>query len=89
MMFSMCRGSFSEIEMSGDSDVFFTSHDPTQLNAQGNDVGEQYASVVFYHTLEQKEQAEQMIAGLKESKVYHPRTIVTQIRQASDFWKAE
>lgn len=69
--------------------VFFTSHDPTQLNAQGNDVGEQYASVIFYHTLEQKEQAEQMIAGLKESKVYHPRTIVTQIRQASDFWKAE
>ena len=68
--------------------VFFSAHNPTQLNAQGNDVGEQYASV-FYHTTEQKEQAELMIIGLKESKIYHPQTIVTQIRQASDFWKAE
>lgn len=69
--------------------VFFTAHNPTQLNAQDNDVGEQYASVIFYHTPEQKEQAELMIAGLKETKIYYPHTIVTQIRQASDFWRAE
>ena len=69
--------------------VFFTSHDPTQLNAQWNDVGIQYASVIFYHTPEQQEQAQIMIDELKKSKVYFPKTIVTQLRQASEFWRAE
>lgn len=69
--------------------VFFTSHDPTQLNAQGNDKGIQYSSVIFYHTKEQKEQAEIMINEFNKSKIYFPKTIVTQIRQSSTFYKAE
>lgn len=69
--------------------VFFTSHDPSQYNAQGNDVGEQYASVIFYHSLEQKELADQMIDGLKQSKIYLPHTVVTQVRQATTFYRAE
>lgn len=70
-------------------EIFFTSHNPTQLNAQGHDVGIQYASTIFYHDLEQKKQAEQMIAELEESRIYYPDTIVTQLRQASTFWRAE
>ena len=70
-------------------DVFFASHNPTQLNAQWNDVGEQYASVIFTHTSSQQQQAEETIHRLKASKNYLPHTIVTQIRQATDFWKAE
>lgn len=69
--------------------IFFTSHDPTQLNTQGNDVGIQYASVIFTHSPEQYDQAKKMIQELKESKIYFPKTIVTQIRQASTFYKAE
>ena len=70
-------------------DVFFASHNPTQLNAQWNDVGEQYASAIFTHTSSQQQQAEETIHRLKASKNYPPHTIVTQIRQATDFWKAE
>ena len=67
--------------------VFFSSHDPTQIDRQGNDVGPQYASVIFTHTLEQKEQAENMIQQLNTSKVYAPDIVATQVREASEFWK--
>ena len=70
-------------------DIFFASHNPTQLNAQWNDIWEQYASIIFTHTSSQQQQAENTINKLKESKIYLPHTIVTQIRQATDFWKAE
>lgn len=69
-------------------EVFWTSHDPTQLNRQGPDFGTQYRSVIFYHTPEQKEAAEASVRTLEAAGVF-PRPIVTQIVPASTFWKAE
>lgn len=69
-------------------DVFFTLHDPTTLNRQGNDVGEQYRSVIFYLTDEQKKTAEEVIAELTKDEVFKD-PIVTAIEPASTFWVAE
>lgn len=68
--------------------IFFKTHNPTTLNRQGNDVGTQYRSVIFYHTAEQKQQAEAMIGRLTLEKVYD-KPIVTEITPASEFYKAE
>lgn len=68
--------------------IFFKTHDPTTLNRQGEDVGTQYRSVVFYHNEEQKAQAEEMIAGLTNAEVYDS-PIVTAVEEAVVFWKAE
>jgi peptide-methionine (S)-S-oxide reductase len=68
--------------------IFFKTHNPTTLNRQGNDVGTQYRSVIFYATEEQKQQAEAMIKTLTEEHVFD-KPIVTQIAPASDFYKAE
>lgn len=65
--------------------LFFEIHDPTQLNRQGPDIGEQYRSEIFYTTQEQKEIAEKLIEQLKE-KGYK---VVTRISPASHFWIAE
>ena len=69
-------------------EVFFTIHDPTQLNRQGNDVGTQYRSAIFTHSPEQKQVAEQVIAEMTEKKVWG-KPIVTEIAPASKFWIAE
>lgn len=69
-------------------DVFFTVHDPTTLNRQGNDVGTQYRSVIFYSSDEQRRQAEQAIAGLNASHAY-PDPVVTAVEPAKDFFVAE
>ena len=69
-------------------DVFFVIHDPTQLNRQGNDVGTQYRSAVFYHTPEQKRIAQEKIAALAGQRVYDDR-IVTEIAEAGPFYVAE
>jgi peptide-methionine (S)-S-oxide reductase len=61
-------------------------HDPTTLNRQGNDIGTQYRSVIFYHTPEQKATAEQV---MKEVSSKIKGTIVTQIEEAGQFYKAE
>jgi methionine-S-sulfoxide reductase len=63
---------------------FFRMHDPTQLNRQGPDVGDQYRSAIFYSTEEQKSQAEAAIKILKQNK-----PVVTTIEQAKTFWPAE
>ena len=67
--------------------VFFTTHDPTTLNRQGNDVGTQYRSAIFYHSEEQKLMAEKVINRLNE-EVFDGK-IVTEITQASAFYSAE
>jgi peptide-methionine (S)-S-oxide reductase len=69
-------------------DVFFAVHDPTQLNMQGNDVGEQYRSVIFYTSEEQHEQAEKAIAELQASGAYS-EPVVTAVEPASTFYPAE
>ncbi|OKS87887.1 peptide-methionine (S)-S-oxide reductase MsrA [Mucilaginibacter polytrichastri] len=68
--------------------VFFKTHNPTTLNRQGNDVGTQYRSAVFYHNNEQKQQAEAMIKTLTDEQVFD-KPIVTQIVPADTFYKAE
>lgn len=68
--------------------VFFKTHNPTTLNRQGNDVGTQYRSVIFYHTQEQKEQSEVMIKRLTDEKVFD-HLIVTEVTPAGRFYKAE
>lgn len=68
--------------------IFFLTHDPTTLNRQGADVGTQYRSAIFYHTVEQKELAETMIKRINKEKIY-PKPIVTEITQASIFYVAE
>jgi len=68
--------------------IFFKTHDPTTLNRQGNDIGTQYRSVIFYHTSEQKAQANAMIATLGEEQVFD-RPIVTEVTPATEFYKAE
>jgi peptide-methionine (S)-S-oxide reductase len=69
-------------------DVFFTLHDPTQLNRQGNDVGTQYRSAIFWHTPEQKAEAEAVIAALTASKRF-AAPIVTEVTEATTFYPAE
>lgn len=69
-------------------DVFWQAHDPTTLNRQGNDVGPQYRSVIFYHSPEQRNVAVQSMKRLDESKAYDSPA-VTEIAEASTFWKAE
>ena len=69
-------------------EVFFAMHDPTTLNRQGNDVGEQYRSAIFYTSEEQEREAEEAIAALKAAKAF-PEPIVTTVEPASKFYEAE
>ena len=69
-------------------EVFFAIHDPTTLNRQGADVGTQYRSIIFYHTPEQKQTAEALIAELNASGIWD-RPIVTEVVPAGPFYKAE
>ena len=69
-------------------EVFWESHDPTSLNRQGNDVGTQYRSVIFYHNAEQKKKAEEYKAKLDKSGAYD-KPIVTEISPYAAFYAAE
>jgi peptide-methionine (S)-S-oxide reductase len=69
-------------------DVFFTIHDPTTLNRQGNDVGTQYRSAIFYHSPEQKADAEAAIRDLQVKGVWD-KPIVTQVVPLDKFYVAE
>ncbi|MDP8242581.1 MAG: peptide-methionine (S)-S-oxide reductase MsrA [Candidatus Hinthialibacter antarcticus] len=68
--------------------IFWTTHNPTQLNRQGPDVGEQYRSAIFYHTPEQQVAAEASKAEMDATDNFK-LPIVTTIEPASAFWRAE
>jgi len=68
--------------------AFFLSHDPTQLNRQGNDIGTQYRSAIFYHNDSQKEKAEYYINKLTQQLIYQ-QPIVTQVNPFTKFYIAE
>ena len=68
--------------------VFFGSHDPTTLNRQGNDVGTQYRSVIFYTTPAQKQIAQDFIKELNDSNA-EGKPIVTEVAPLTTFYKAE
>lgn len=67
-------------------EVFFTVHDPTQLNRQGPDVGTQYRSIVLYHDDEQREQAEAYVEALDEE---YDDDVVTEVEALDTFHRAE
>lgn len=69
-------------------EVFWKTHDPTTLNRQGNDVGTQYRSVIYYHNDEQKQLAEGYKKKLDEEKIW-PNPIVTEIEPLPKFYPAE
>ena len=69
-------------------EVFFVIHDPTTLNRQGNDVGTQYRSAIYYHSAEQKRIAEEVMASLTRDRLY-PNPIVTELAPASTWHEAE
>jgi peptide-methionine (S)-S-oxide reductase len=69
-------------------EVFWKSHDPTTLNRQGNDIGPQYRSVIFYHSEEQKEKANQYKDELNSSGIFK-NPVVTEIAPFTVFYPAE
>ncbi|GGK80886.1 peptide-methionine (S)-S-oxide reductase MsrA [Amphritea balenae] len=69
-------------------DFFWQMHDPTTLNRQGPDIGDQYRSAIFYHDENQRIMAEQSLAILDKSGIFG-NPIVTRITPATQFWRAE
>ena len=67
-------------------DIFFTAHDPTQLNRQGPDVGAQYRSEIFYHNEQQRQAA---AAKIKEIQTDYERRVVTEVSKLDGFYEAE
>lgn len=68
--------------------VFFSVHDPTTLNRQGNDIGSSYRSAIFYHSDEQKITAEEIIDEVNKAAIYD-NPIVTEVTAFDKFWAAE
>ena len=68
--------------------VFFSTHDPTTLNRQGNDIGTQYRSAIFFSTPEQKLKAERFIQKLQEEHTYKD-PIITELSPLTNFYAAE
>lgn len=68
-------------------EIFFTLHDPTTLNRQGNDVGDEYRSVIFYHSPEQQQTARDMVDSFAAELWNDP--VVTQLQPFTQFWKAD
>ncbi len=69
-------------------EVFFFTHNPTTLNRQGNDIGTEYRSVIFYHDDQQKQQAEHVRASIDAQHIYND-AIVTTIESFTTFYPAE
>ncbi|MCS6317269.1 MAG: peptide-methionine (S)-S-oxide reductase MsrA [Nitrospira sp.] len=68
--------------------VLFTIHDPTTLNRQGNDVGTQYRSAIFYHSPGQQQIAQEVIAEITRERLY-PNPVVTEVMLATQWFEAE
>ena len=86
----VCNISYDPSKISFDEllAAFWTCHDPTQLNRQGNDVGTQYRSAIFYHNDEQRQKAESYKAKLNEEKAFD-KPVVTEVAPFTVFYKAE
>ncbi|MBP9838327.1 MAG: peptide-methionine (S)-S-oxide reductase MsrA [Proteobacteria bacterium] len=69
-------------------EVFLHLHDPTTLNRQGNDIGTQYRSAIFYHSEEQKQAAEEVIKKITATKLWN-KPIVTEVTPFKEFYRAE
>ncbi len=69
-------------------EIFFALHDPTQLNRQGNDIGTQYRSAIFYHDQQQKQVAEQIIQEMIDDKTWE-QEIVTEVVEQQVFYSGE
>ncbi len=67
---------------------FFRMHNPTTKNQQGNDIGSQYRSAIFYHSPAQKEAAEKTIQRVNQSGAW-PKPVVTEVVEAKEWWDAE
>ncbi len=81
---------FDDKQVSYDTllDIFWQMHDPTTLNRQGPDIGDQYRSAIYYHDDHQRIMAEQSLVVLDKSHIFG-NPIVTEITPASQFWRAE
>ncbi|WP_245975261.1 peptide-methionine (S)-S-oxide reductase MsrA [Deminuibacter soli] len=86
----VCQIIYNPAKISFDEllEVFWKTHDPTTLNRQGNDVGTQYRSVIFYHNEEQKEKASHYKDELNKSGAW-PNPVVTAVEPYSNFYSAE
>lgn len=78
----------TEISLDQLLDVFFTTHDPTTLNRQGNDHGPQYRSAIFYTDNEQRDVSEKYIVQLAQDQVFNS-PVVTELQPLQDFYPAE
>ena len=69
-------------------EIFFSIHDPTTLNRQGDDIGTQYRSVIFFHNDEQRSIAHQVIQEIEAKNIW-PNPVVTEVVECTDFYPAE
>jgi peptide-methionine (S)-S-oxide reductase len=69
-------------------EIFFSLHNPTQLNRQGEDIGSQYRSAIFYHNSEQHQQAEKIIAEIENDGIWE-QPVVTEVTPSSEFYCGE
>ena len=69
-------------------EIFFAVHDPTQLNRQGNDVGTQYRSGIYFTTPEQKQVAEELLREMERDRLFDA-PIVTEVQPLANYWPAE
>lgn len=68
--------------------IFFSLHDPTQLNRQGNDIGTQYRSAIFFHSPEQEQTAREIMHQLTQEQIFSAK-LVTELSPAGEFFAAE
>lgn len=78
----------AEISIQDILEIFFALHDPTQINRQGNDIGSQYRTGIFYHDEQQKLVAEALIAEIERDNIW-PDPVVTEVTPAAIFYPAE